>query len=109
MTTSMTPSALPQRPADGTQSTRGSLPEPHSPKALASDSNEDPHSPGLQPLAFLLGSLIGLLTAIVPLATVVAGRPAPPGPALFYGSQPTAGIPSARAGEPGGGDPGRQP
>ncbi|WP_228007300.1 hypothetical protein, partial [Cyanobium sp. LEGE 06143] len=64
---------------------------------------------GGEPLAFLMGAAIALLTAIVPLATVVAGRPSPPGPYLFYGSQPPAGIPSARAGEPGGGDPRRQP
>ncbi|SBO42523.1 conserved protein of unknown function [Cyanobium sp. NIES-981] len=105
----MTQSALPQRPADGSLTRHGSPAETEPPQAAPSDSTEDPHSPGPQPLDFLIGSLIGLLTAIVPLATVMAGRPTPPGPALFYGSQPTAGIPSTRAGEPGGGDPGRQP
>ena len=36
---------------------------------------DDPYSPGPQPLPYLLGVLIALATAVVPLATVVAGRP----------------------------------
>jgi hypothetical protein len=41
------------------------------------DQPEDPYSPGQQALLTLvLGTLIALVTAIVPLATVVAGRSA---------------------------------
>jgi hypothetical protein len=73
------------------------------------DSSEDPFSPGLQPLVTLIGALIGLLSVTVPLVAVMAGRPSPSGPSIIHGSQSPAGIPSARAGEPGGGDPGRLP
>jgi hypothetical protein len=68
------------------------------------DTGEDPYSPGHQPFALLVGALIGLLSITVPLVAVVAARPSPSVPTSFYGSQPPAGIPSARAGEPGGGD-----
>ena len=68
------------------------------------DSGEDPYSPGLQPLVTLIGALIGLLSVTVPLAVVMAGRPSPSGPALIHGSESPAGIPSARAGESGGGN-----
>ncbi len=88
-------------------SAQTSDPDGGAPSPGGSEPSDDPHSPGPEPLAFLLGSLIGLMTAIVPLATVVAGRQPPPQPSLFYGSQPPAGIPSARAGESGGGDSGR--
>ena len=41
------------------------------------DQAEDPYSPGQQALLpLLLGALIALVTAVVPLATVVAGRSA---------------------------------
>lgn len=41
------------------------------------DQPEDPYSPGQQALLpLLLGALIALVTAIVPLATVVGGRSA---------------------------------
>lgn len=73
------------------------------------DSGEDPYSPGLQPLSFLLGALIGLLSISVPLATVLSSRTPLPGPLNSDGPEPPAGIPSARAGEPDRGDPGRMP
>jgi hypothetical protein len=73
------------------------------------DSSEDPFSPGLQPLGALIGALIGVLSVTVPLVAVMAGRPAPSGPSIIHGSQSPPGIPSARAGESGGGDPGRLP
>ena len=41
------------------------------------DQPEDPYSPGQQAfLTLLLGAMIALVTAVVPLATVVAGRSA---------------------------------
>ena len=41
------------------------------------DQAEDPYSPGQQALLpLLLGAMIALVTAVVPLATVVAGRSA---------------------------------
>jgi hypothetical protein len=73
------------------------------------DAGEDPFSPGHQPFALLVGGLIGLLSITVPLVAVVAARPSPSAPTSIYGSQPPAGIPSARAGEPGGGDSRRLP
>ncbi|MFM7647082.1 MAG: hypothetical protein ACKO50_03270, partial [Cyanobium sp.] len=73
------------------------------------ENGEDPFSPGLQPLAALCGALIGILSITVPLVAVVAGRPIPPGSATLHGSPSPAGIPSARAGESGGGDPGGLP
>ena len=73
------------------------------------DSGEDPYSPGLQPLSFLLGALIGLLSISVPLATVLSSRTPHPGLLNSDGPEPPAGIPSARAGEPDRGDPGRMP
>lgn len=73
------------------------------------DNGEDPYSPGLQPLTYLLGGVIGLLSVAVPLATVLAGRPVPSGSYHLHGSEPASSIPSARAGEFGGGDPSRMP
>lgn len=73
------------------------------------ENGEDPFSPGLQPLAALCGALIGILSITVPVVAVVAGRPIPPGSTTLHGSPPPAGIPSARAGESGGGDSGGLP
>jgi hypothetical protein len=73
------------------------------------DSGEDPYSPGLEPLSFLLGALIGLLSISVPLATVLSSRSPHPGLLNPDGPEPPAGIPSARAGESDRGDPGRVP
>jgi hypothetical protein len=73
------------------------------------DNPEDPYSPGLQPLAGLFGALIGILSVTVPLVAVMAGRPYSPGSATLHGSPSPAGIPSARAGESGGGDSGGLP
>jgi hypothetical protein len=81
----------------------------NSPSQDNQDSGEDPYSPGLQPLTYLLGGLIGLLSVAVPLATVLAGRPVPSGSYRLHGSEPATSIPSARAGEFGGGDPSRLP
>lgn len=50
---------------------------------------DDPYSPGPQPLPFLLGSAIALLTATVPLLTVVSGR------SMGLGNQPALGNQSA--------------
>jgi hypothetical protein len=69
------------------------------------ENSDDPYSPGLQPLAVLFGAVIGILSITVPLVAVVAGRPSPPGSTILHGSPSPAGIPSARAGESGGGDP----
>jgi hypothetical protein len=41
------------------------------------DDAEDPYSPGHQALPIVLGAMIALLTAVVPLATVVSGRITP--------------------------------
>ncbi len=81
------------------------------PGTEAGDQAEDPYSPGLIPLSGLLGALIGLLSLAVPLATVLASRPEAAGPfslrpLSLHGSEPAAGLPSARAGEPGGRDSG---
>jgi hypothetical protein len=73
------------------------------------ESGEDPYSPGLQPLAALTGALIGILSVTVPLVAVVTGRSTPTVHPPIHGSQTPAGIPSARAGEPGGGDSSRLP
>ena len=98
-------------PASLVQVTIGSEPVSQASQASqeSGDSSEDPFSPGLQPLVTLIGALIGLLSVTVPLVAVMAGRPSPSGPSIIHGSQSPAGIPSARAGEPGGGDPGRLP
>ena len=87
---------------------------PLSAPEAAGDPAEDPYSPGLIPLNGFLGALIGLLSLTVPLAAVLGGRPEAPGtfsfrPMSLHGSQPATGLPSARAGEPGGGDPGGIP
>lgn len=73
------------------------------------DGADDPYSPGPEALPLLLGSLIALMTVIVPLTTVVTGRPVPHPSPSFDGSAPSAGLPGAWAGEPGGGNPRRQP
>jgi len=73
------------------------------------DDADDPYSPGPRALPLLLGSLIALATAVVPLTTVVTGRSLTPIPPSFDGAAPSAGLPGAWAGEPGGGNPRRQP
>ena len=56
------------------------IPHPHLAEATTPERDldgqgEDPFSTGPQALSGLLGSLIALATAVVPLAMVVAGRP----------------------------------
>ena len=72
------------------------------------ESADDPYSPGPEALPLLLGSLIALMTAVVPLTMVVTGRSLPHSPSSFEGSAPSAGLPGAWAVEAGGGNPGRQ-
>ena len=72
------------------------------------ESADDPYSPGPQTLPLLLGSLIALMTAVVPLTMVVTGRSLPHSPSSFEGSAPSAGLPGAWAVEAGRGNPGRQ-
>lgn len=43
-------------------------------KELSGEPADDPYSSGPQPLPYLLGVLIALATAVVPIATVVGGR-----------------------------------
>ena len=72
---------------------------------LAAEANEpsgepadDPYSPGPQPLPYLLGVLIALATAVVPIATVLGGRTALGGRALDISPQDLNGsIPSSAA------------
>jgi hypothetical protein len=84
---------------------------------LAAEANEpsgepadDPYSPGPQPLPYLLGVLIAVATATVPIATVLGGRPLQVSPQELNGSPPSS---AASAGEiprsPGPGTPGLDP
>ncbi len=76
---------------------------------------DDPYSPGPQPLPYLLGVLIALATAVVPIATVLGGRSLEISPQGLNGSTGSAASPSsaASAGEiprsPGPGTPGLDP
>ena len=79
---------------------------------------DDPYSPGPQPLSYLLGVLIALATAVVPIATVLGGRPLEISPQGLNGSTGSAGSAAstssaASAGEiprsPGPGTPGLDP
>ncbi|WP_411867243.1 hypothetical protein [Vulcanococcus limneticus] len=84
------------------------------------DPGEDPDSRLVQsPSATLLdsgapliGALIALATLLLPLASVLSDRsgldPAPPALRRDGSAQP-AGLAGTRPGEPGGGDPRRQP
>lgn len=65
---------------------------------------EDPYSTGFHHVAYFFGGVIGLLSITVPLATVMSGRQQLPETLTIHGSQPAAGMPSARAGESGGGN-----
>ena len=73
------------------------------------DAADDPYSPGPEALPLLLGSLIALMTVIVPLTTVVTGRSFSHHPPRFDRSGPSDGLPGAWAAQPGGGNPRRQP
>lgn len=73
--------------------------------AAGETSDDDPYSPGLLTLLDAIGGLIGFVAILLPLATVLVARPPSPDPPGLHGSEPAAGIPSARAREPGGGDP----
>ena len=73
------------------------------------DPADDPYSPGFHHFASAIGALIAVLVLSVPIATVLAARPVPSASISVDESQPAAGIPSARAGESGGGDPRRLP
>ena len=50
---------------------------------------DDPYSPGPQPLPYLLGVLIALATAVVPIATVRGGRSLEISPQELNGSTAT--------------------
>jgi len=54
---------------------RSPSPAQNTPEEVPGEPVEDPYSPGPQPLPFLLGTAIALLTVTVPLLTVVSGRP----------------------------------
>lgn len=86
-------------------SARPSSGEPQSGTAESND--DDPYSPGLLTLLDAIGGLLGVVAILLPLATVLVARPPSPDPPSLHGSEPAAGIPSARAREPGGGDPRR--
>ena len=61
---------------------------------------DDPYSPGPQPLPYLLGVLIALATAVVPIATVLGGRSLQISPQELNGSTGSNGstaIPSSAA------------
>ncbi len=62
----------------------------------AGEPADDPHSPGPQPLPYLLGVLIALATATVPIATVLGGRSLQISPKELKGSTPSS---AASAGE----------
>ena len=70
---------------------------------------DDPYSPGPEALPLLLGSLIALITVVVPLAMVVTGRSLSNPPQSVDRSAPSAGLHGAWAGEPAGDNPRRQP
>jgi hypothetical protein len=63
---------------------------------------DDPYSPGPQPLSYLLGVLIALATAIVPIATVVGGG-------SLESSPTTLNEPTSSAGSPSAGSPSVEP
>ena len=88
----------------------------------SSDTGDEPYSPGslFHTAAPLFGVLLGLCTLVVPLATVISDRSSLPSglseptptastPATAHGFAQSAGLTGARAGEPDGGDPGREP
>jgi hypothetical protein len=105
------------------------------PSQSVPEADEDPHSPGLipvaplssepepdlnddwsEPLGLLTGGAIALITLLVPLLSVIADRgaatrPLPDPPSLILpqpdGSQPSPSLSGTGPGEPGGGDPGR--
>ena len=67
---------------------RSPSPAENTPEEVPGEPVDDPYSPGPQPLPFLLGSAIALLTVTVPLLTVVSGR------SMGLGNQPALGNPS---------------
>lgn len=87
------------------------------PFELPAEPDEDPHSPGALYVstASPVGALIGLLALVIPLVCVLGDRVALPGPeaslstTISDGYQQPGRLSSTWAGEPGGGDPGRQP
>lgn len=91
------------QPDLATPELNGSDADPGQPESPSAQS-DDPYSPGLIQLLQALGGLIGVIAIVLPLATVLAARPPSPEPPSVHGSEPAAGIPSARAREPGGGD-----
>ncbi len=62
-------------PRDSQPSSPAQLTEASELQSELGDEGDDPFSQGPQALSGLLGSLIALTTAVVPLAMVVAGRP----------------------------------
>ena len=69
------PIAMDSVPRDSQPSSIPYLVEASAPERDLDEQGEDPFSTGPQALSGLLGSLIALATAVVPLAMVVAGRP----------------------------------
>lgn len=65
------------------------------PQALG-DPGEDPYSPGPIPIPPFLGSVIALITLVVPLTLVLSGREPLPMAPLSQGAEPAA----ARSGWP---------
>ncbi len=73
-------------PRDSQPSSIAHLAEASAPERDLDEQGEDPFSTGPQALSGLLGSLIALATAVVPLAMVVAGRPFSHSAPSFEGS-----------------------
>lgn len=63
------------------------------------ESAEDPHSSGPQPLPYIFGAVIALMTATVPLITVLMARTPTLGPQQINGTGPSVGIPAVWARE----------
>ena len=61
----------------------------------ASDPADDPYSSGPQTLPYIVGALIALMTATIPLLTVVMGRPMEPSPQTIGESGSLGAIPKA--------------
>jgi hypothetical protein len=69
------PIAMDSVPRDSQPSSPAQLTEASELQSELGDRGDDPFSQGPQALSSLLGSLIALTTAVVPLAMVVSGRP----------------------------------
>ena len=76
-------------PRDSHPTSTAELTEASELQSELGDEGDDPFSQGPQALSGLLGSLIALTTAVVPLAMVVAGRSFPEPPPSFDASGAT--------------------